>query len=127
MKTEVFSPAPKTEASIHKMSRSVNDTYTNHKMRQHNKSQNNKSKDHLLRVEGRRGKGDKNKSKSQIILKNRSPKNKSHSDSCKKLDLNLTEKKGHKEKKEKKERKEREKCCSSMERSCRKINLESII
>ena len=41
----------------------------------------------------------------------------------------MTEKKGHKEKKEKekRERKERYKCCSSMERSCRKINLESII
>ena len=88
MKTEIYSPAPKTEGSIHKMSRSVNDTYNsknNHRCQQ--KSVNALSKDNLLKMEGKRVKSDKNKSKSQIMLKSRSPQHKLHSDSHKKIEV----------------------------------------
>ena len=129
MKTEVFSPAPKTEISIHKMSRSVNDTYSNNRAHKQYRSD-GRSKDQLM-LDHKKTKGEKVKSKSQIILKNRSPKHKSHTDSHKKLEIHQGEKK--KEKVKTKDRikdklkEKQEKVSKSMSRSCRKINLESII
>ena len=128
MKTEVFSPAPKTEISIHKMSRSVNDTYTHNKAHKHYRSD-GRSKDHLM-LDHKKTKAEI-KSKSQIILKNRSPKHKSHHDSHKNLEIHQGDKK--KEKGRTKDRikdklkEKQEKASKSMSRSCKKINLESII
>ena len=127
MKTEVFSPAPKTEISIHKMSRSVNDTYSNNKAHKHYRSD-GRSKDHVM-LDHKKSKGEKIKSKSQIILKNRSPKHKSHTDSQKNLEIHKgdTKKVRTKDKIKDKLKEKQEKASKSMSRSCRKINLESIM
>jgi hypothetical protein len=108
MKTEMCSPALKTENSLQKMSKSVNDSWAS---RRDKLKSGSKSKEKIMGKDNskKEGKAEKTKSKSEMLTKTK----------LRTVDKGKT---GHK----KGESKDRQKNKSTA-KECKKINLESII